>query len=125
MALLLEGVQIVYDFASKESGAVLQSRLVDDHSCTLCLDTLHDALDGRLAEVVGVGLHRQAVDTYNTFFLIRLIETISVAITIISRLMQHLVRYKILSCTVAFDNSRHHVLRNVLVVCQELLGIFR
>lgn len=61
LAALLELVQIVDNLAAKEGSAILQSRLVDDHSRAFCLDALHDALDRRLAEVIRVGLHGQAV----------------------------------------------------------------
>ena len=39
----------------------VQRGLVDHHGHALGLHALHDALDGARAEVVGVGLHRQAV----------------------------------------------------------------
>ena len=39
--------------------------LVDHHGHALGLHALHDALDGARAEVVGVGLHRQAVDAHD------------------------------------------------------------
>lgn len=39
--------------------------LVDHHGHALVLHALHDALDGARAEVVGVGLRRQAVDIYD------------------------------------------------------------
>ena len=35
------------------------------------------------------------------------------------------IRNKIFPCTVTFHNSRHHILRHIIVVCQKLLGIFR
>ena len=43
----------------------VQRGLVDHHGHALGLHALHDALDGARAEVVGVGLHRQAVDTHD------------------------------------------------------------
>lgn len=54
LALLLERIKVVDDFASEECFAVLESRFIDDDFGTLCLDAFHDALDGTLAEVVGV-----------------------------------------------------------------------
>lgn len=63
MALCLESCQIIDYLATKEGAAVFQCRLVDDNLCALCLDTFHDSLNGRLAEVVGVGFHRQTIDT--------------------------------------------------------------
>lgn len=50
----LELRQIVYHLTAEECGAVFKGWLVDDDLCTLCLDALHDALNGRLTEVVAV-----------------------------------------------------------------------
>lgn len=41
----------------------VQRGLVDHHGHALGLHALYDARDGARAEVIGVGLHRQAVDT--------------------------------------------------------------
>lgn len=54
MALELERLEVVYDAAAEEGGAVGERGLVDDYLGAFGLDALHDALDGRLAEVVGV-----------------------------------------------------------------------
>ena len=51
-----EFVKIPDDTAAEE-GFFLQCRLVNHHFNAFCLDTLHDALDGALAEIIGVGLH--------------------------------------------------------------------
>ena len=40
LALLLEEIQVVHHAASKESTTILQFWLIDNHLCTLCLDTL-------------------------------------------------------------------------------------
>ena len=58
MTLRLERLHIVHHLATKESCAVFKGRLIDDHLCPLCLNTLHDALNCALAEVVAVRLHR-------------------------------------------------------------------
>ena len=63
MRLLLEFLQVVYYEAAEEGAAVFEGGLVDDDLGTLGFDALHDALDGTLAEVVAVALHREAVDT--------------------------------------------------------------
>lgn len=55
--------EVVYNQATEEGGAVFEGGLVDDDLGALGLDTFHYALDGRLAEVVGVGFHRETVDT--------------------------------------------------------------
>ena len=48
--------------------------LVDHHGHALGLHALHDALDGARAEVVGVGLHRQAVDVRDQLRLAGILE---------------------------------------------------
>ena len=59
-------VEIVDNEASKEHTTIFKRWLIYDNIGALGLDTLHDALNGRLAEVVGVGLHSEAVETdYN------------------------------------------------------------
>ena len=63
MALCLECLQVIDNFAAKEGATLFQCWLIDDDLSTLCLDTFHDALNGRLAEVVGIGFHRQAIDS--------------------------------------------------------------
>lgn len=54
VAFRLELCQVVDHLTAEECGAVFKGWLVDNHLCALSLDTLHDALDGRLAEVVAV-----------------------------------------------------------------------
>ena len=56
-------LQVILYSTTEEGATLLQCWLINDHLCTLCLDTLHEALNGRLAEVVGIGFHRQAIDT--------------------------------------------------------------
>ena len=54
IALGLEGSEVIHHLGAKESSAVFQRGLVDNHLGTLGLDALHNALDGALAEVVRV-----------------------------------------------------------------------
>ena len=54
LALLLEIIKVVDDFAAEERFAVLESRFIDDDFGTLGIDAFHDALDGTLAEVVRI-----------------------------------------------------------------------
>ena len=54
LALILERIKVVDDFAAEERFAVLESWFIDDDFGTLCLDAFHDALDGTLSEVVGI-----------------------------------------------------------------------
>ena len=60
----LEGLQVVGHLGAEELRRV-QRGLVDHHGHALGLHALHDALDGARAEVVGVRLHRQAVDAHD------------------------------------------------------------
>ena len=64
----LEFLQVVDDETAEEGGAVFEGGFVDDDLGALCLDALHDALDGALAEVVGIGLHGEAVDANHWSF---------------------------------------------------------
>ena len=63
----LEFLQVVYHQAAEEGGAVFEGGFVDDDLGPLGLDALHHALDGALAEVVGVALHRQPVHAYRRY----------------------------------------------------------
>lgn len=64
----LEGLQVVGHLGAEELRRV-QRGLVDHHGHALGLHALHDALDGARAEVVGVGLHRQAVNAHDRLLL--------------------------------------------------------
>ena len=46
MALCLEGFEVVLYSTAEEGAALFQGWLINDYLGTLCLDTLHDALDG-------------------------------------------------------------------------------
>ena len=56
-------IEVVDYETAKEGRAIFKSWLIDDDIGSLCLNALHDALYGRLAEVVGVGFHRQTIET--------------------------------------------------------------
>ena len=49
--------------AAEEGIAVFQCRLIDDHSCALGLDALHNTLNRTLTEVIAVALHGQTIHT--------------------------------------------------------------
>lgn len=57
---LLELVEIIDNKGAEESFAIIQGGFVDDDVGAFGLHKLHDALDRRLAEVVGIGLHGEA-----------------------------------------------------------------
>lgn len=61
LTLGFELCEVVDNAAAKEGSTVNESGLVDDDFCALGFDALHDALNGRLTEVVGVGLHRETI----------------------------------------------------------------
>lgn len=69
----LEGLQVVGHLGAEELRRV-QRGLVDHHGYSLGLHALHDALDGASAEVVGVGLQRQAVDVRDWLRLAGMLE---------------------------------------------------
>ena len=54
IGLSLELGQVVHDNTTEEGAAVFKGRLIDDNVGPLGLNALHDALNGRLAEVIAV-----------------------------------------------------------------------
>ena len=102
------------DLGAKELRRV-QRGLVDHHGHALRLHALHDALDGARAEVVGVGLHRQAVDAHDRLLL--------AGIDAVPHHLQHLVGDEVLAGAVGLDDGLDQVLRHVPVVGQQLLGV--
>ena len=125
MAFCLEGIQIVNDLAAEKSAAVFKCRLVDDNLCSLCFDAFHDSLNGRLAEVVGVGLHREAIDAYHTVVLLGGVKAVVGCIAIITGSLQYGICYVVLASAVALYDGLYEVFRNICIVCQKLFGILR
>lgn len=68
VAACLESLKVVGHLGAEEFRHV-QRGPVDHHGHGLGLHALHDALDGARAEVVGVGLHRQAVGAHDRLLL--------------------------------------------------------
>ena len=64
LTLGFELCEVVDNLTAEEGCAVLKGGFVDDDLGTLGLDALHDALDGGLTEVVGVGFHGKPIDSY-------------------------------------------------------------
>lgn len=62
LGLLLESREVVDDLTAEEGAAVLEGGLVDNDVGSFGFDALHDALDGALTEIVGVGFHGEAED---------------------------------------------------------------
>ena len=123
MALLLELVEVIDNLGTEECRAVLKCRLVDDDLRTLGLDALHHALDGTLAEVVGVGLHRQAIYSDHTCVFLGAVPLTVTAI--VARLVKHRVGDVVLAGAVALDYRLDKVLWDVGVVGEQLLGVLR
>ena len=123
MAHLLELIEVVHHGTAEERVAILQRRLIDNHTGTFRLDTLHHTLDRGLTEIITIRFHRQAIDSDHTLLLLYLPETVPVAVTVIAGLAQYLIRNEVLAGAVALHDGSHHVLGNVLVIGQQLLRI--
>ena len=122
-AQALELGQVVDHTGAEEGGAVGEGGLVDDDGGALGLDALHDALNGRLAEVVGVRLHGETVDAHGAFLLGGGAEGAAGGVVVPSGHAQHAVGDEVLAGAVALDDGRHHVLGHVGIVGQQLLGV--
>lgn len=105
----LEGLQVVGHLGAEELRRV-QRGLVDHHGHALGLHALHDALDGARAEVVGVGLHRQAVHAHDRLLL--------AGVNAVPHHLQHLVEDEIRASAVGIHDGLDQVLGDVLVVRQ-------
>ena len=93
----------------------VQRGLVDHRGHAFGLHALHDALDGARAEVVGVGLHRQAVDAYDRLRL-ALVDAVPYH-------LQYFVGDEAFAGTVGIHDGFDQVLGHVLVDGQRLLGV--
>ncbi len=121
--LLLEFCQVVDDLRAKEGLAIGNRRLVDDDLGTLGLDALHDALDSRLTEIVGVALHGEAIDTNDALLFAMGIPL--AAGFVIACFTKNFVGNEVLTGAVALDNGGHHGLRYIGIVGQKLFGVLR
>ena len=93
----------------------VQRGFVDHHGHALDLHALHDALDGARAEIVGVGLHRQAVDAHDR----RLLDGVHA----VPDHPQRLVCHEVLTGAVGLHDGLDQVLGQVPVVGQRLLSV--
>ena len=121
----LEGGKVVDDLGAEESGTVGEGGFVDNHGSAFGLDPLHDALDGGLAEVVGVGLHRQAEDADHAGVLARGVELPGGVVVVVAGLAEDLVRDEVLAGAVGLDDRLDQLFRHVVEICEELLGVLR
>ena len=128
LALFLECPKIIDNSTPEEGVTIGQGWLINNHLRAFGLDALHDALDGALPEVVAVRLHRQAVHTHNGRCCDRIVvaaKFVAFTVTVPPGFAQHGVGNVILARAVALHDGRHHVLRHVAVVGQQLLGVLR
>ena len=114
VAVGLEGLQLVGHLGPEELRRV-QRGLVDHHGHALGLHALHDALDGARAEVIRVGLHRQAVDAHDRLRL--------ALVHAVPHHLQHLVGDEVLAGAVGLHDGLDQVIRHIPVVRQQLLGV--
>ena len=125
MAHLLETGEIIHHGTAEERTPVFQCRLIDDHLGPFRLDTFHHALNRGLAKIVTVRFHRQTVYTHDAFSLFGAPETVPLAIIVVAGLAQHLVRNEILMGMIALHDRSHHILGNILIIGEQLLGVLR
>ena len=124
-AHFLEFPEVIDDLGAKESGAVLKCGLVNNNGSALSLDALHNSLNGGLPEVVRVCLHGQAVYADDDVFLFALfVAGVRLAVAVSSGNLQNTVRDKVFSGAISLDDRLDEVLRHVLIVGEQLLGIF-
>ena len=104
----LELLQIINHNAAKEFLSIFQSRLINDDSCAFGFDALHDTLNGTLAEVITVTLHRQPVNTNNNFFLLAFVPAVICFISTSN--LQHTVGNEVLASPwcLSAGNIRHN-----------------
>ena len=120
-AFFFEGVHIIHHPAAEEGASIFQGGLIDDDVRPFGFDPLHDALDGALAEVVGVGLHGEPVyaDGHRLFFGF----VVFAAGVVVAGGCQDPVGDEIFPGAVGLHDGFDEVLRHILIVCQELLRI--
>lgn len=122
----LEFFEVVNYEAAEEGGAVFEGRFVDDDGGAFRLYPLHDALYAALTEVVGVGFHRESVDSdcrRSRRFPLSVFHDVG-GVVVPSCHAEHLVGDEVLTGAVALDDCCHHVLGHVLVVGEELFCVF-
>lgn len=125
MGETLEFFQVIHYARAEEGGAVFQRGLVDDDGGAFGFDALHNTLDRALTEVVGVGFHREAIYADDAFALRGVAVGVGGCVVVPSGKTKHLVGNEVLARAVALYDGRHHVLGNVGVVGEQLLGVFR
>ena len=123
LTTLLKRLKVIDNLAAKERRAIFQRRLVDDDRRSLCLDTLHNPLNRGLAEVIRIGLHRQAVNTDDTWLFSLSIILIILVIAVIPCHLKNAIGNEILARAIGLHNSFNQIFRNILIIGEKLLGI--
>ena len=121
----LEGGEVVDDPGAEEGRAVREGGFIDDDAGTLGLDALHDALDGALAEVVGAGLHGQAVDAHRDLALAVGGPFVAARVAVVAGLLEDTVGDVVLAGAVALDDGLDEVLGDIVEIGQQLLRVLR
>jgi len=118
-----EAIEIVDDEAAEESRTIFERGFENDDLSSFGFDTLHDTLDRRLTEVIGVRFHRQTVDADSARFFLGRIEVAAVEVVVITGFGEDTVSDEVFAGSVGLDDGFDEVLGHVLVVSQELLGV--
>ena len=77
-----------------------------------------------MAEVVRVRFHRQAVHADDTLPLLGRIEVSTIVVVVVTGRVQYAVGNEILARAVAFHDGLDKGFRDILVIGQQLLGVF-
>lgn len=118
----LELGEVTDDLAAEEGGASREGGLINNDLSAFGLDALHYSLNGALTEVVGTGLHREAIDPDDALLLA---GTVVLAVAaIVTGLVENLIGDKILAGAVGVNYGLDEILRNIIVVGQQLFGVF-
>ncbi|ODA40162.1 hypothetical protein DSBG_3019 [Desulfosporosinus sp. BG] len=125
IATLLKLIQVIDDYAAEEGGTIFQSWLVDNHSRAFSFDTLHNTLNGALAEVIGIRLHGQTENTDDHRFFLALVIEVILVISIIPSHLKNTICNEIFSRSVALHNGFNKILRHISVIGHKLFRIFR
>ena len=123
LADFLELAQVNDNPAPEEGAAIFQGGFVDDDGGSFGFDALHDTLNGGLTEVIGICFHGQSVNSDDAFFFVFGGIVTTAGIIVVSSHGKNSIGNKVFSGSVGFHNGGHHVLGNIRIVGQQLLGV--
>lgn len=107
----------VHGHLGAEEVVARERGLVDKHGNTLCLDALHDALDGARPEVVRTALHGESVDADQGLR--------DAFVHELAHVFEHLIGNEVLAGGVGVYDCLDEVLGDVTVVGEELPSVLR